>query len=64
MSKQVPRKSQLPGMTMQGVDPTGDAFVEKASLGLQNEGYGLAAFRKATASSQLLNFEKSQTSYF
>ena len=39
-------------MTTQGMDPTGDAFVDKANTGVNNEGFGLAAFRKATASTQ------------
>ena len=35
LSKQMPRKSQLPGMSLNAVDPTGDSFLDEAKLGLK-----------------------------
>ena len=62
MSKTVPRKAQLPGQTISNIDPTGSTFIETASLGVNNQGYGLAAFRKGTLSVQ--GTVANQCSYF
>ena len=64
MDKQVPRRTQIPGVKLSGIDPTGDNFIDKALTGVNNEGYGLAAYRRGAESQTLLDFEKSQQSYF
>jgi len=44
--KQLSRPALLPGMNVGAIDPTGFSYIDKNSLGVDGQGYGLASFKK------------------